>query len=991
MKKVLGFCALLLLAAAAFATPPNTPILDGRPIEYDATDLRGTFAGAPSWGNDGTLTNLFVTWDATYLYVSLQAWQYATNKFAVLLDVDPGAGTGATATTNWTGTGDDESYLAYNDYGWVDAAGGFGLDYMLASEGTVNNAIRIDYDGVEDPSTNNTESLYDSYKSGNNSNPAGTPIDMACLKNTTACPHKGFEARIPWSNLYAGARFGTVETNETVPRGATLRLLAGLHNNKPNDIYSSPDTIPNQTVLDYTNGILTTADYLDVVVDVDSNGIPDMLAGDVNAPYIRAATGAVGGTNVFVVFSEAVVSNTVVDPAHWTVGGAAPAAVQVQGPGGAMLELAAPIATNFLVIRADGVQDPSLNSRATEYCLVPATDGILQSVAVTFMVNTNSGMGIGSSHPKPNAFFLNGDALPLEWGYPPFETVPLAKSSNNWASATIVFPPGTPTTLHYKYSARISGTNTYEAIRLTDYADAKRPLLLNTNGTPMTNVDYLGAAAAPLRNPADTNVPSAHNQLFEDVRRGDAGVRVRREILFQLDLSMRRRDRLARIMVMGSDPLRGFNSTGDNTGGTASDYPNNSAYLSWTNAGIRLFDDGTLGDAVAGDGIYSRLWAFTPDGYDAAVETNSPYSLVGGGAAVWFPVEIPGTEPYQGDTYWLTRRSPRSFIFKYYALTDGGVPYESPSSNIEYYVADPDATDRIVLEPFVWDNESIPPPPPTNAPVPSSVSLTGATAYVEFENVLTEGSHGVIVSTNLNSGFQDFGLTAVPGATNEGKRQWSAQIGYISPSQEYYAPFARVERDTMAYWSPNLIPATATTLRVYFNQYKSNLKGMRNMNLTGDFAGWGTGSNMTFISHGLWMADIALSAAADGSGLAFKPRGGPALDWFSGSDFKAVRGTGGASWAPMPPVPGESLTISLDVAGTPLAAATNVNLHMGFDGWQGLLDPKPAMTNAGGTVWEYTFTVPADRYLSVDWVFTDGTIWYSAGDWRAFMAPYYAP
>ena len=122
----------------------------------------------------------------------------------VLLDADPDAGTGATTTTNWTGN--EQSYLGWNGYGWVDG-GSFGLDVMLASEGFYNNAIRVLYDGAETPSTNNTESIFDS---GNGGVPAGTPVDMASDNSATACPHKGFEARIPWAVLYEGTRWGTV-------------------------------------------------------------------------------------------------------------------------------------------------------------------------------------------------------------------------------------------------------------------------------------------------------------------------------------------------------------------------------------------------------------------------------------------------------------------------------------------------------------------------------------------------------------------------------------------------------------------------------------------------------------------------------------------------------------------------------------------------------------------------------------------------------------
>lgn len=991
MKRLLGIGFLLLLSAAAYATPANTPTLDGRPIEYDAADLRGTFQGESTWGVNGTLSNLFVTWDATYLYVALQAWQADNNKLVVLLDVDPGAGTGATTTTNWTSV--EPSFIKYNDYGWEDASGSFGLDYMLASEGFYNNTIRVKYDGSETPSTNNLESLFDA---GNGGTPTGAPVDMASVNDATPCPHKGFEARIPWAVLYEGTRWGTVEAGETVPRGATLHLLAGIHNNNPDSAWSSPDTIPNQTGGDYTNGICATVDYIDVVVDSDNNGMPDMLMGDVNAPYIRTAMGAMGGTFIFAVFNETIQAVTAENTANWRVNGTAPTTATVQGPASVMLELAAPIATNFVVIQATGIEDAANNSRTTEYCLEPAASGIPQAVEVTFQVNTNSGMGISSTHARPSAFFLNGSLLPLEWGYPPLETTPLVPlvGSNGWATATVTFPPGSPATLHYKYSARINGTNNYEAIRLTDFTETSRILDLNTNGVAMTVVDYLGAAAHPLRNHSDTNEPSAQNRLFNDPQRGDAGVRVRREILFQLDLSMRKRDNLARVMVMGSDPLRGFNSNGDNEGGTASDYPGNSAYLHWDNAGIELFDDGTHGDVTAGDGIYSRLWAFSTNGFDTVMEPYAPYSLVGGHEANWLE-DIDGTEPYLGEAWWIARRSPRSMIYKFYVLTTGGAHHESPDSNLSYYVADPEDDTRIVLGPFMWDNDALPPPPPENAPsMQDNITLAGNTATVYFDNLATEASHGVLISTNLLNGFDNYGHRATMGALNDDRRDWSATIEEIQPGREFYAAYAGPEPTASpTYWQPNFnIPLEETTVRVYFCQYGTNLLGKRSMNLTGNFSGWDAGLPMTFIGDGVWMIDLPLPAIAAPEDVQFKTRGGPNLDWLGGGNFKFTRGGAGVTIDPMPPVSGEPFTITLDAAGTPLSAATDIRLHMGFDGWKDVQEsPRPAMTNITGSIWEYTFDIPEEYTLCVDWVFTDGTAstWYSLGDWHAFMAPYF--
>ena len=982
MKKLLGFCTCVLLAAAAGATPPNTAVLDGKPLEYDAGDLRGTFAGAPAWGNDGTLTNLYVTWDDTYLYVALQGWHRNSKKLVVLLDADPGAGTGAITTTNWTGL--EQSYLGWNGYGWVDG-GSFGLDVMLASEGFYNNAIRVLYDGAEAPATNNTVSLFDS---GNGGVPAGTPVDMASDNSANACPHKGFEARIPWAVLYEGTRWGTVEPGEIVPRGASLRLLAGLHTNDNTATWSSPDTIPNQAVEDYTNGIVTTATYLDVLVDADTNGIPDMLAGDVNAPWIRAAASAVGATNIYVAFNEPVTTASVENTANWTIDGNPPVAADAQGTNGVLLALAAPIAsTDLLPVAADGAADPSANTRPVEFCLFPAESGIPQPVTVTFLVNTNSGMGTSPSNARPTAFFVNGSTLPLEWGTPAVESVPLTPvpGSNGWTSATVVFPPGTPGTIYHKYSGRINGTNTYEAIQLADFGEAKRPLNLNTNGTPVTVVDYLGAAAYPLRVPGDTNPPSAHYRLYSDPRRGDAGVRVRREILFQLDLSMRSTSHLARVMVMGSDPLRGFNDTGSGTA-TARDYPGDSAYLDWENAGIELVDDGTLGDLVPGDRVYSRLWALSTNGFDAAIEPGDPYSLVGGNDF---------TEPYIGYG-WKSRRSPRSFIYKFFVLTTGGSDYDSPNYDLSYYVADPDETAQIVLAPWVWDNEDIPPPPPSNAPALTGVSLTGATAYVQFENVLTEGAHGVRISTNLRGnveGFADYGLRATRLSTNGGAAQWSASVPEISGVAEYYAPYAGLEPARKATrWEPAILTNAATTAQLFFCQYQTDLSGKRSLGVTG-ISNWTSEQAMAFVGDGTWTAEIALPEVPRGTLLECNFKQG--TNWANVGNTYIIRNDP-CLWTPSVPVPGDPFTITLDASapgayfkdgGPVLSSATNFFVHLGFDGWQETSSRQ--MTNTTGDIWEYEVTIPVQYTNRVDWVFkgyvNGSDKWYPAFDRQASM------
>ena len=99
---------------------------------------------------------------------------------------------------------------------------------------------------------------------------------------------------------------------------------------------------------------------------------------------------------------------------------------------------------------------------------------------------------------------------------------------------------------------------------------------------------------------------------------------------------------------------------------------------------------------------------------------------------------------------------------------------------------------------------------------------------------------------------------------------------------------------------------------------------------------------------------------------------------------------GPATWTPDQPTPGATFAVALDVAGTPIAAATNVNVHLGFDSGWSEAAARP-MTNTAGTVWEYALTVPTNYWQSVNWVFnaqTNGsanTNWYSPVDWKAFM------
>lgn len=79
---------------------------------------------------------------------------------------------------------------------------------------------------------------------------------------------------------------------------------------------------------------------------------------------------------------------------------------------------------------------------------------------------------------------------------------------------------------------------------------------------------------------------------------------------------------------------------------------------------------------------------------------------------------------------------------------------------------------------------------------------------------------------------------------------------------------------------------------------------------------------------------------------------------------------------PDPPEAGQSVLIQYDPAGRPLAGAGQVLIHYGFNNWNPVVAPDPAMTwNAAESAWEFTVAVPANA-TQIDMVFNNG-----AGTW----------
>lgn len=989
-----GFVSFVF-ALTALAAPPNTIVLDGRVLEYDAVDLVSTFTGAVGdplntqpWGPDNGLTNLYVTWDSNYLYIAANAYIATSgvpNKVAVLLDVDPDAGTGATTTTNWLTGGD---YITYNDVAWTayDSGTPFGLDFMVASEGSSHNLIKVLYDGVEIPSTNNTVSLVDTFA---NIGVPGVSIFANIKKENPAYPLNAVEARIPWGVLYGSdtGRFGTVESGEVIPRGATVRLFANMHNNVPAVPYSSPMVIPPQGgSASWSSGFFVSDTYVDVVLDADSNGIPDLAVGDVNAPWIKALIGAAGQSQAFAQFNEPVTGSSVSNTLTWLVDGAAPTLVTMLQSDLVRLDLASPLpsAGTFITVSSEEVEDPASNSRFTFNFLNPVSGGMQTSVTVRFVLQTASGMG---ASPGATNFFINGSNFPLEWGYPPFTSSPLMKLTNTLYYRDVTFLPGSSTQLFYKYSAIMNagggrGTNNYEAVRLDDFANASRRLNIPTDGSSLVITDYLGAAAGPWR-PGD-DPTNGYNQLYIDTRRGDAGVRQRKTILFQLDLSDRNLAGVTRVLMQGTDPLRGFNV--DNGG--VSDYAGGGA-VGWANGGITMVDDGTLGDLVAGDGIYSRLWSLSTNGLDPAVETQMPYSLVGGNF-------FDPTLPYVGSG-WVDARSPQSFKYKFWVYKGGTMTeLASPAADIVYYV--PRSETNIVLEPFVWDNTDLPLPPPSNSPTMTGVVFTNAQATVMFENAPSELDHGIEVSYDLLDGWREYGLRG--SIITDG--MWQAVMPGVSTTNINFRAYAgSAPERTTTWWTPNPVPATGATVQVWFSQIGRENRGIPQvllhspLQLDGsiDEGNW-ISRPMTFLGDGLWTISMDVAALTNGTKnhIWFGFRNDLNGNWdgnfgpWGTENYRIIVGSR-ASWTPENPGAGDLLTITYDATGGVLAGGTNVHLHSGynkFEGtdWSAAYENSP-MTNIGGEVWTTTVQMNTNGFKTFNMLFRnngDSVTWDSEYD-----------
>jgi len=89
--------------------------------------------------------------------------------------------------------------------------------------------------------------------------------------------------------------------------------------------------------------------------------------------------------------------------------------------------------------------------------------------------------------------------------------------------------------------------------------------------------------------------------------------------------------------------------------------------------------------------------------------------------------------------------------------------------------------------------------------------------------------------------------------------------------------------------------------------------------------------------------------------------------------------------SPAQPVAGAPVTVQFTPAGGPLAGAGAIYIHLGWNNWNPVVSPDPAMTfNAASNRWEYTVAIPANT-TQLDCVFNNGSgTWdnNSGADWH---------
>jgi len=167
---------------------------------------------------------------------------------------------------------------------------------------------------------------------------------------------------------------------------------------------------------------------------------------------------------------------------------------------------------------------------------------------------------------------------------------------------------------------------------------------------------------------------------------------------------------------------------------------------------------------------------------------------------------------------------------------------------------------------------------------------------------------------------------------------------------------------------------TGSTLRVTYNSAGRNLSAANPVTMVILYAGANTSNEvaMTGATGGLWGYTSAIPAGATGATVFFK--NGGTVDNNNGQFWtRSIANCAlppQVTFDPPNPVGCGPVRITYTPNDGPLEGVNPVRIHVGYNGWQGVITPAPAMSPTGSS-WTFVYQPPAGAY-EINVVFNNG-------------------
>lgn len=217
--------------------------------------------------------------------------------------------------------------------------------------------------------------------------------------------------------------------------------------------------------------------------------------------------------------------------------------------------------------------------------------------------------------------------------------------------------------------------------------------------------------------------------------------------------------------------------------------------------------------------------------------------------------------------------------------------------------------------------------------------------------------------SGYNNVLLDYFVEAVDtrGNTNRSDIQqvWVGQSGVVNPV-------------TFQPTVPDHCPGS--TLRITYNSAGRNLSAANPVTASVRYAGAVSSNDlvMSGTAGGLWSVTSAIPAGASSAVVTFKSGG--TTDDNGGNAWSIAIATCAvpASVTFDPPAPDGCVPVRITYTPNdgPLKTASPVRIHVGYNGWQGVITPDPVMSPTG-SAWTFTYQAPAGAY-EINCVFNNG-------------------